>query len=95
MSAYVIVLMKSINDPTELAEYRRIGRPSLQKTKVDVRVLNGRFEVLEGEPIETVVMLEFPTYEAAKAWYESPLYQEAVQHRFAGATCHTVLVQAV
>lgn len=95
MSAYVIVFMKSIKDPAELAEYRRIGRPSLQQTKVDVRVLNGRFEVLEGEPIESVVVLEFPSYEAAKAWYESPLYQDAVQHRFAGATCHTILVQGV
>jgi len=95
MSAYVIVFLKSIHDPAELAEYRRIGRPSLQQVKVDVRVLNGRFEVLEGEPLESVVVLEFPSYEEAKAWYHSPLYQEAVRHRFAGATSHTVLVQGV
>lgn len=27
------------------------------------------------DPVEGVVIAEFPSFEAAKAWYESPAYQ--------------------
>lgn len=31
------------------------------------------------------MILEFPTFEAAKAWYDSRAYQKIVGHRFKGA----------
>ncbi|MET0987485.1 MAG: DUF1330 domain-containing protein [Steroidobacteraceae bacterium] len=95
MSAYVVVLVESIKDPAALKEYRRIGGPTLQQFNAKPRVLNGPFEVLEGKPLQGVVVLEFDTMEQAKAWYNSPAYQEAVQHRFKAATCQAVLVQGV
>ena len=93
MAAFVIVIMKEITDPNEFAEYRRIGVPSLKETNVKFRVRPGPAEVLEGEPAEAVVVLEFPTLEEAKAWYYSPVYQEALTHRRAGAKCHAFMVE--
>ena len=93
MSAYVIVYVRSIVDAAELAEYRRIGLPTLAEAGVNVLVRNGRFEVLEGDPIHGVVMLEFPSMDEARAWYDSPGYQEALKHRVAGADCQAVLVE--
>jgi uncharacterized protein (DUF1330 family) len=31
------------------------------------------------------VILEFPTFEEAQAWYDSPEYADARQHRLKGA----------
>ena len=33
------------------------------------------------ERLERVVLIEFPDVAAAKAWYESPAYQKAKEHR--------------
>ena len=44
----------------------------------------GGYEVKEGAAVEGVAIIEFPTFAEARAWYESPAYQEASQHRFRG-----------
>ena len=50
-------------------------------------------EVLEGEwHGNQTVVLEFESVEAARAWYESPAYQEAVPLRHAAADCNAVIV---
>ena len=48
MAAFVIVIMEEITDPSALAEYRRIGIPSLKETNVKFRVRPGPVKVLEG-----------------------------------------------
>ncbi len=85
MSAYVIFVLDKVMDPAALAEYRRIGGPSLRGTNGKMVIKPSSVEVLEGGAIDSVVALEFPTTEEAKAWYYSPLYQEALKHRLAGA----------
>ncbi len=45
--------------------------------------------------MEGVVILQFPTFEEAKAWYDSPAYREAREHRFAGADYRAVIVEGV
>jgi uncharacterized protein (DUF1330 family) len=57
--------------------------------------LYGRQEVLEGPEVEGVVILSFPSFEEAKAWYDSPAYREARKHRFQGADYSAVLVEGV
>jgi uncharacterized protein (DUF1330 family) len=34
--------------------------------------------------VEGVVILEFPTFEEAKAWYDSPAYRKVREHRYKG-----------
>ena len=38
-------------------------------------------------------MIEFPTTAAARAWYDSPAYKAAAEHRFKGAIFRVVLVE--
>jgi uncharacterized protein (DUF1330 family) len=40
-----------------------------------------------------VVILEFPTFEEAKAWYDSPAYRKVREHRYKGADYRAVIVQ--
>ena len=62
---------------------------------VKVLVNYGRLEVLEGDPVEGIVIAEFPSFEAAKAWYESPAYQAIRHHRLKGAIYDGLVVQGV
>jgi uncharacterized protein (DUF1330 family) len=56
-----------------------------------VLAFNGEFEVLEGDGAEGLVMLQFEDMAQAKAWYESPAYQDAKQHRLKGADYRVIL----
>ena len=55
----------------------------------------GACEVKEGAGVESVAIIEFPTFAEAKAWYESPVYQEASQHRFRGGDYDVVIVEGL
>jgi hypothetical protein len=46
---------------------------SAEGHRITVRASYGSFRMLEGAPIEGAVILEFPTFEEAEAWYDSPL----------------------
>jgi uncharacterized protein (DUF1330 family) len=53
----------------------------------------GRFRVMDGSPIKGAVILAFPTFEEVEVWYNSPAYQDAVQHRLLGAKYQTFIIQ--
>jgi uncharacterized protein (DUF1330 family) len=55
----------------------------------------GATEAVEGAAPDGMVMLEFPTIEAAKAWYESPGYQAALPYRRQGADYRAFIVQGL
>jgi hypothetical protein len=42
-----------------------------------------------------MMMLEFPTFGEATAWYNSPAYQVASEHRFMGADYRAIIVEGV
>jgi uncharacterized protein (DUF1330 family) len=50
---------------------------------------------LEGAQVEGAVIAEFPSVEEARAFYDSPAYQEAAQHRFRGAVYRGLIVEGV
>ena len=51
--------------------------------------------MLEGPDVEGVVIVSFPTFEEARAWYDSPAYRAARAHRFKGADYRGVIVEGV
>ena len=60
-------------------------------------VRGGRHEAIEGQwQPARIAMLRFPSYEQARAWYDSETYRQARRQR-AGATEHfnMVLVEGV
>jgi uncharacterized protein (DUF1330 family) len=95
MPAYAIFIRDSTRDPKELETYSKLAPATLAGHPITLRVAYGPHEVLEGPPIEGAVVLEFPTLEAAKQWYDSPAYREAREHRFKGADYRVFIVQGV
>lgn len=95
MSAYAIFIRDSTRDPVELERYSQVAGNTLAGYRVKILAAYGRQEVLEGPPVEGVVILKFPSIEAAKAWYDSPAYAEAREHRFKGATYRAVVVEGL
>lgn len=95
MSAYIIFMRSKTKDPAEMDIYRQKVAASREGHTMKALVRLGRTEVVEGAPVEGVVMLEFPTFEEAKAWYDSPLYRGARKHRFLGSDYHAIIVEGL
>ena len=95
-AAYVIVDMQ-ISDMEQYKEYLAEAPASVKAAGGEYLIRGGRFETLEGSWTPSrVAMLKFPSYEAAKLWYESEKYQAARSKR-AGATefFNMILVEGV
>jgi uncharacterized protein (DUF1330 family) len=93
MSAYIVFTRESTKNAAELDTYSENVGGTLTGHPVSVLAAYGRHEVLEGPDVEGVVILEFPSFEAAKAWYDSPAYRKAREHRFRGADYRAVIVE--
>jgi len=53
----------------------------------------GKTEVVEGKNRSRVVVLEFPSYEAAMACYRSPEYAKAITLRQANADADLIVIE--
>jgi uncharacterized protein (DUF1330 family) len=95
MSGYLIFTRKQTLDEVELNIYWDKIRATFAGHEVKILVNYGRYEVLEGDTIEGIVIAEFQSFEAAKAWYESPAYQAIRHHRLKGAIYSGLVVQGV
>jgi uncharacterized protein (DUF1330 family) len=95
MSSYIVFTREETIDPRELEIYWEKIRATFEGHAVTVLASYGRCEILEGEPTEGVVIAEFPDFDSAKAWYDSPAYREVRVHRQKGARYRGLLVDGV
>ena len=95
MKAYAIFTREKTLDPAELATYNQQVQATFAGHDLKVLASYGRFEDWEGKPTEGTVIAEFPSMQAAKAWYNSPAYREVREHRFKGAIYRVTLVEGV
>ncbi len=95
MSAYVIFIRDETVDQDEMQIYGEKASAARGDHPLNPLAFYGPAEALEGPATEGVVLLEFPDREAAKAWYFSPAYQEAKQHRLKGAKYRVVLTDGI
>ena len=95
MAAYIIANIE-VTDPEGYPAYLEGGRGSAEKYGGKYIVRGGKAETLEGErqPHRTVV-LEFPSVEQARAWWDSPEYSAAKPFRRKAATSSFILVEGV
>ncbi len=94
MAAYVIITKFRTRNPSQLEAYASKRESFLAGHSIRwLAFFSGRCEVVEGPGAESVAILEFPTMAEAKAWYTSPVYQEASQHRFRGGDYGVVIVE--
>jgi uncharacterized protein (DUF1330 family) len=95
MAAYIVFMRLHTRDPAELALYGAQAPGFLAGHQINWLARFGNCEVKEGPGVESVAILEFPTMEAAQAWYRSPAYQEACRHRFQGGDYSAIIVEGV
>ena len=96
MAAFMIFLREGeVFNAQEMEAYRASNQANKQDFKLQPLVVYGKFETLEGEAPDGVVLLQFPTVEDAKTWYYSPAYQAALQHRMRAANYRVILVEGL
>ncbi len=95
MAAYIIFSREKTVDPAELATYWELVGATFEGHEVKVLAHYGAVETLEGPATEGVVIAEFPSMDAAKAWYDGEAYRSVRRHRHLGATYRGLLVAGV
>jgi uncharacterized protein (DUF1330 family) len=95
VSAYVIANV-DVRDMKRYADYIKLTPATVAPFGGRFIVRGGRAEKLEGDtPANRIVVLEFDTYEQAKAWYDSEGYRVARQVRQSASTASLILVEGV
>lgn len=76
--AYVISAVERIVDEATVRRYAEATGPAIQHYGGHFTVSNAQPEVVEGSlPPDRLSIVEFPSMEDAKSWYDSPEYAEA------------------
>ena len=96
MPAYIIVLRESpVRDADAYATYQQKNRAVPPPVDLKPLVAYGSIQALEGEAPDGVVVLQFDSVEDAKAWYQSPAYQDALPHRLRCADWRAFIVEGI
>ena len=93
--AYLVV-QADITNMAQYQEYAKLspGTVALYGGRYVARA--GRTITLEGPPAKSrVVVIEFPSFDRARAWYESPEYVAARKVRAGAAEAQFVVVEGV
>ncbi|MEJ5056948.1 MULTISPECIES: DUF1330 domain-containing protein [unclassified Pseudomonas] len=93
MSAYVIFIRETTTNEAEMQQYAQKAPAARTGHDITRLAFYGQLDVLEGPAAEGVAILRFPDMAAARAWYNSPVYQEARLHRMKGAEYRMLLVE--
>ena len=92
MSCYFVAQI-SIHDPGEYERYLEGFDEVFEKYDGEVVAVDDHPSVLEGHWDRTrIVLIRFPSEEEARRWYDSPEYQEIVQHRWRASKADVILV---
>jgi len=96
MSAYYLVDVCEIKDAAKMEEYKARVVPAVEKFGGRYVVIGGPFEVLEGSyrPVFPV-MIQFPSLDDARCWYNSEEYRELKQMRLAATVSNAVFMAGV
>jgi uncharacterized protein (DUF1330 family) len=93
MPAYIIAEVE-VTNPAGYEAYRPLAGASVAQYGGRFVVRGGNTELLEGSPDPArIVVIEFADMAAAKRWYNSPEYQEALKIRLANSRGRVMLVE--
>ncbi|AVO50154.1 DUF1330 domain-containing protein [Melaminivora suipulveris] len=94
MPAGYVIASVTVTNPEQYEEYRKWSSEAMRVHGAEVCVRGGKVEVMEGDwnPGRTVI-LKFESFEAAKAFYDSPEYRKARAAREGAAIMRLVCVE--
>lgn len=86
----------AVTDPDQYQKYVQATPEAFAKYGARFIARGGRAEEVEG-PLDRGrhVVIEFPSYEAAKACFDSPEYQAARAHRLPAGTATITIVEGL
>ena len=95
MTAFLISDV-SVRDAEAFQTYRARAAASIAAHGGRYLVRGGAIEALEGSwNPHTIIVVEFPTLERARAWYRSPEYASALEVRDAALVRNLILVDGI
>lgn len=83
----------TVRDPEAYKEYVAKDTPIVESHGGRFLVRGGDSELREGEANARHVVIEFPSYQAAKAFYDDPEYQAVADIRRSAANSTMILVE--
>jgi uncharacterized protein (DUF1330 family) len=87
MAAYLIAEITDVSDPAGMEEYRGAVGATVEQYGGKFIARGGKTELVEGEPYPgRIVIIEFPSFEQAKAWYDSEEYRQPKAQRMRCST---------
>ena len=95
MAAYFLFDNVEVTDPAALNDYAEEAGRLVAEHGGRYLVTAVTPEVVEGDPgLRSVVLIEFPDAESARAWYDSPAYQPLKAMRRRAVRNNAVLIDA-
>ena len=83
-----------VSNPQQYAEYAKLSPSIIEKFGGRFLARAGRTVTLEGTPARSrVVIVEYPSFERAQAWFASPEYQKAKKMREGAANAQFIVVE--
>lgn len=96
MPAYLIAQREGpVRDEAAMAEYQRMNRENQGEFKLKPLAVYGATDALEGDAPDGTIIIEFPSVEEARAWYNSPAYQAAIPFRQKAADYRIFIVEGL
>lgn len=94
MAAYYLVDVREIKDPVKMADYRARINPVVERFGGRYVVIGGPVQVLEGsyQPVFPV-MIQFPSIDDARRWYNSDEYRELKALRLEATVSNAFLME--
>jgi len=94
MPAYAMVRV-DIHDPDEYAKYVPLAGAAVEKYGGEFLARGGEVAQMEGEGRGRNVLIRFKDFATAKAFYDSPEYQEALKFALPASTRDYVIVEGL
>ena len=93
MAKGYIIARVTVEDDEAYMRYAHGAGIAMKKYGARILARGGRYEPLDGEARPRNVVLEFDSYDQAKAYFNSPEYQAARAHRLGKSIGEFVLVE--
>ena len=95
MAAYIVFIKEREHDGDAMTDYAGKAGASIGGHAAKPLAFYGAIETLEGPEAQGSVIIEFPTMDEARAWYQSEAYQAARAVRFQGADYRVFITQGL
>ena len=89
-----VIAQVDVSNPQQYAEYAKQSPGIIDKFGGRFLARAGRTVTLEGTPARSrVVIIEYPSFERAQAWFASPEYQKAMKMREGAANAQFIVIE--